>query len=127
MCIFKFIFNNFNIYNFFFHKYIIILFYIWIKIIIFYIIIKWGYGEFRFNSSFYLMFYTLIYSLPLSYLLFNLLELFDRLNFYILEIFNIINLNNFKFIYIILSFLVKIPISLCDNFFGDRFKRSIES
>ena len=29
---------------------------------IFCIIIKWGYGEFRFNSSFYLIFYTLISS-----------------------------------------------------------------
>ena len=79
-------------------------------LLIFYIIIKWGYGEFRFNSSFYLIFYTLIYSLPLLYLLYNLLNLFNRLNFYILEILNIFYINNFKFLYIIISFFVKIPI-----------------
>ena len=63
--------------------------------------------NFYFNSSFYLIFYTLIFSLPLLYLLFNLLNLLNTLNFYILEILNIIYINNFKFIYIILSFLVK--------------------
>nr|YP_009115756.1 NADH dehydrogenase subunit 4 [Melipona scutellaris]AJC00751.1 NADH dehydrogenase subunit 4 [Melipona scutellaris] len=78
-------------------------------LLIFYMIMKWGYGEFRFNSSFYLMFYTLIFSLPLLYLLFNLLNLFNSLNFYILELLNINYMNNFKFVYMIMSFLVKIP------------------
>ena len=44
------------------------------------------------------MLYTLVFPLPLLYLLFNLLNLFNRLNFYILEPLNIININNFKFI-----------------------------
>uniref|UniRef100_UPI003D53E44E NADH dehydrogenase subunit 4 n=1 Tax=Geniotrigona thoracica TaxID=395500 RepID=UPI003D53E44E len=79
-------------------------------LIIFYMIMKWGYGEMRFNSSFYLMFYTLIFSLPMLYIMFNILMLFNTMNFYILEMINFFYINEFKFLYLIMSFLVKIPI-----------------
>nr|YP_010471423.1 NADH dehydrogenase subunit 4 [Tetragonula pagdeni]UVG40758.1 NADH dehydrogenase subunit 4 [Tetragonula pagdeni] len=78
-------------------------------LLIFYMIMKWGYGEFRFSSSFYLMFYTMIFSLPLIYLLFSMINHFNTMNFYLLEMLNIKEISNFKFIYIIFSFLVKVP------------------
>nr|YP_010892926.1 NADH dehydrogenase subunit 4 [Tetragonula iridipennis]WJQ22762.1 NADH dehydrogenase subunit 4 [Tetragonula iridipennis] len=78
-------------------------------LLIFYMIMKWGHGEFRFSSSFYLMFYTMIFSLPLVYLLFNMINSFNTMNFYLLEMMDIKEINNFKFIYLIFSFLVKIP------------------
>nr|QHD26505.1 NADH dehydrogenase subunit 4 [Lepidotrigona flavibasis] len=77
-------------------------------LIIFYMIMKWGYGEFRFNSSFYLMFYTLVFSLPMLYLIFSMLINFNSMNFYMLEMV-ITEMNEFKFIYLIMSFMVKIP------------------
>ena len=55
-------------------------------VVFFNIIIKWECSEFRFNSSFHLIFYTLVFSLPLV----NLLNLYNRLNFYISEILNFI-------------------------------------
>nr|QHD26492.1 NADH dehydrogenase subunit 4 [Lepidotrigona terminata] len=77
-------------------------------LIIFYMVMKWGYGEFRFNSSFYLMFYTLVFSLPMLYLIFSMLVIFNTMNFYIMEMI-VTKMNKFKFIYFIMSFMVKIP------------------
>lgn len=75
-----------------------------------YLIIGWGYQPERLMAGLYLLFYTLIASLPLLIAFFFLLKNFKIFQFYNLTIYNI----NFLILYIslILAFLVKIPIFL---------------
>ena len=90
------------------------LFYIFFEsslIPIFRIIIIWGYQPERFQASLYLIIYTLTASLPLLIIIFFLFKINNHLN---------INLNNWIFFYnsimplcwifIMLAFLVKLPI-----------------
>lgn len=92
-------------------------------LLIFYIIIEWGYSEDRILSAFYLIFYTLIFSLPILFLIFKLLKFIGRINFFIIE-FLIINFDKFGFIYLLISFLVKIPIYI---FHGWLIKAHVEA
>lgn len=92
-------------------------------LLIFYIIIEWGYTEDRIISSFYLIFYTLIFSLPILYLIFKILNIEGRVIFFFLELINLI-LDKFNYIYLLISFLVKIPIYL---FHGWLIKAHVEA
>lgn len=92
-------------------------------LLIFYIIMEWGYSEDRVLSAFYLIFYTLIFSLPILYLIFKLINFSYRINFFILEIL-IIKFDKFGFLYLLISFLVKIPIYL---FHGWLIKAHVEA
>lgn len=83
-------------------------------ILIFYVIIKWGAGTLRVISGYYLIFYTLFFSLPLLFILFSIINLFGRDIFIIIEINNNI-INMIIFIYILGSFLVKLPIYILHN------------
>lgn len=78
-------------------------------LLIFYIIIEWGYSEDRILSAFYIIFYTLVFSLPILYLIFKLIEFTCRINFNIMEIL-ILKIDSFNFLYLLISFLVKIPV-----------------
>nr|DBA43749.1 TPA_asm: ND4 [Bombus skorikovi] len=92
-------------------------------LLVFYMIMEWGYSEERFLASFYLMFYTLIFSLPMLYLIFKFLDLFGSLNFFFLE-FMELYIDKFNFIYMLMSFLVKVPMYL---FHGWLIKAHVEA
>nr|DBA43827.1 TPA_asm: ND4 [Bombus ussurensis] len=78
-------------------------------LLIFFMIMKWGYSEDRLLVSFYLLFYTMVFSLPMLYLIYKLFEYECSLNFFMLELISM-KLDNFNFLYMIMSFLVKVPI-----------------
>lgn len=99
------------------------LFYEFGLLLIFYIVVKWGYRENRWLSGFYLIFYTIIFSLPILYIIYYLYWLRSRLNFILIEIINL-KLNLLLFIYLLISFLVKIPIYL---FHGWLLKAHVEA
>lgn len=80
-------------------------------LIIFIIIINWRLRFDRILSRFYLIFYTIIFSLPNLIILFILININKSLDFIIIE-FNNFKLNNIIVIYLIIIFLVKIPIYL---------------
>nr|DBA43762.1 TPA_asm: ND4 [Bombus sichelii] len=92
-------------------------------LLIFYMIMKWGYSENRVLAAFYLMFYTLIFSLPMLFLIFKVLEDYGSMNFFMLEIMNI-KFDNFSFMYLFMSFLVKIPLYM---FHGWLIKAHVEA
>nr|DBA43684.1 TPA_asm: ND4 [Bombus ladakhensis] len=92
-------------------------------LLIFYMIMEWGYSEDRVLAAFYLMFYTLIFSLPMLYLIFKMLEDYGSMNFYMLEIINV-KFDNFSFLYLFMAFLVKIPMYL---FHGWLIKAHVEA
>lgn len=72
------------------------------------IILGWGYQPERIQAGIYLLFYTLIASLPIIIVIFFCFDRFITLNFFFIK-FN--NIDNFLFyIFINLVFLVKIPI-----------------
>nr|DBA43606.1 TPA_asm: ND4 [Bombus impatiens] len=78
-------------------------------LLIFYMIMEWGYSEDRILSAFYLMFYTLVFSLPMLYLIFKLMEFTCSMNFNMMEIL-MLKIDSFNFLYLLMSFLVKIPV-----------------
>nr|ABH05005.1 NADH dehydrogenase subunit 4 [Bombus ignitus] len=80
-------------------------------LLIFFMIMEWGYSEDRILAAFYLMFYTLLFSLPMLYLVFLILEKSGSMIFFFLEIKDF-SFDNFNFIYLLMSFLVKIPMYL---------------
>nr|BDH21157.1 NADH dehydrogenase subunit 4 [Bombus schrencki] len=92
-------------------------------LLIFFMIMEWGYTEDRIMSSFYLMFYTLIFSLPMLYLIFKILNLEGSVFFFFLELMNL-TLDKFNYIYLLMSFLVKIPMYL---FHGWLVKAHVEA
>ena len=99
------------------------LFYEFGLLLIFYLVVKWGYSENRWLSGFYLIFYTMIFSLPILYIIYYIYLIDYRLNFILIEILNL-NLNIILFIYLLISFLVKIPIYL---FHGWLLKAHVEA
>nr|ARR27607.1 NADH dehydrogenase subunit 4 [Apis cerana] len=99
------------------------LFYEFGLLLIFYMVVKWGYSENRWLSGFYLMFYTMIFSLPMLYIVYYLYWLSSSLNFMLMEMMNL-KLNLLLFIYLLMSFLVKIPIYL---FHGWLLKAHVEA
>nr|ALO64611.1 NADH dehydrogenase subunit 4 [Bombus lapidarius] len=92
-------------------------------LLIFFMIMEWGYSEDRVLAAFYLMFYTLIFSLPMLYLIFKMLENYGSMSFYIMEIINV-KFDNFSFMYLFMSFLVKIPLYM---FHGWLIKAHVEA
>lgn len=80
-------------------------------ILIFLLIFIWGMGELRIIARYYLIFYTLFFSLPLLLILFLIINYFKEGNFIVSEIV-FLEFNNFLFWFIIMSFLVKLPIYL---------------
>nr|AIS39001.1 NADH dehydrogenase subunit 4 [Apis mellifera intermissa] len=99
------------------------LFYEFGLLLIFYLVVKWGYSENRWLSGFYLMFYTMIFSLPMLYIIYYIYLIDYSLNFMLMEMLNL-NLNMVLFIYLLMSFLVKIPIYL---FHGWLLKAHVEA
>lgn len=75
----------------------------------FFIILGWGGQRERLQAGIYLLFYTLISSLPLLLLIFNLFFNLNSLNIF-LKIFNIMRINIYIFICAYTAFLVKLPI-----------------
>lgn len=75
-----------------------------------FLILGWGYQPERLQAGVYLLFYTLLVSLPLLVGIFYLYNFTGSINFYLL----INNIFNYELLYltIILAFLVKIPIFL---------------
>nr|DBA43645.1 TPA_asm: ND4 [Bombus lepidus] len=92
-------------------------------LLIFYMIMEWGYTEDRVLSAFYLMFYTLVFSLPMLYLIFKLMNFSGSINFLMMEIL-MIKFDKFSFIYLLMSFLVKIPMYM---FHGWLIKAHVEA
>nr|DBA43892.1 TPA_asm: ND4 [Bombus personatus] len=80
-------------------------------LLVFYLIMEWGYGEYRVLASFYLMFYTLVFSLPLLYFVYKIYMSYGSVYFFFLEILNL-KIDEFDFVYMMLSFFVKIPLYL---------------
>nr|DBA43619.1 TPA_asm: ND4 [Bombus melanopygus] len=92
-------------------------------LLIFYMIMEWGYSEDRVLSAFYLMFYTLVFSLPMLFLIFKLMNYSGSINFFMLEIL-MIKFDSFNFMYLLMSFLVKIPMYM---FHGWLIKAHVEA
>nr|DBA43554.1 TPA_asm: ND4 [Bombus difficillimus] len=80
-------------------------------LLVFYMIMEWGYGEYRVLASFYLMFYTLVFSLPLLYFIYKIYMSYGSSYFFFLEFFYL-KIDKFDFMYMMLSFFVKIPLYL---------------
>lgn len=92
-------------------------------LLIFYIVMEWGYREDRILAAFYLIFYTLVFSLPILYLIFKILESRGRIIFFFLEI-KKFKFDYFNFVYLLISFLIKIPIYI---FHGWLIKAHVEA
>lgn len=124
-----FIFFNVNFNDFIYYKIVILilllsltLVFISISLIIFYfafesrliliflIIIKWGLGEIRKLARFYLLYYTIFFSLPFIVLIIDLNEFYFIRIIYYIEILKINYLNNYLFLFFIFTLFVKIPI-----------------
>lgn len=92
----------------------IFIFYIWFEIRlipIMFIIMKWGRANDRISSMFYILFYTLLGSIPLLYLIFLIYKFNLTLRFIIYSYIRV----NFKirfvcYFFYLIGFLVKIPI-----------------
>nr|AZL93317.1 NADH dehydrogenase subunit 4 [Ismarus sp. ZJUH_2016020] len=84
---------------------------------IFMMVMGWGYQPERIKSSFYMLLYTLFFSLPLLLIMFFLLKFLGSMNLLILNnlmvniFFNLFMYQLFYFL-MILAFLVKLPIYL---------------
>lgn len=101
---------NFLILSFYVNR--VLLFYIFFEIRLiptFFLILGWGYQPERLQAGIYLLFYTLIASLPLLIGIFYVDINNKRLRFYYLFEFNI---NIFFYYSMILAFLVKMPMFL---------------
>nr|YP_010154746.1 NADH dehydrogenase subunit 4 [Thyreus decorus]QQX27981.1 NADH dehydrogenase subunit 4 [Thyreus decorus] len=77
-------------------------------IFIFYLIMNWSYSIFKLFASYMMMFYTLLFSLPMLLMIFYMNIYFDSLMFLLLEL-NYMYMSNFMIIYMMLGFLVKVP------------------
>nr|QLI42502.1 NADH dehydrogenase subunit 4 [Colletes gigas] len=90
----------------------ILLFYFFFEIsliLMFLMIIYWGMGEMRILASMYLLFYTLFFSLPFLLFLFLIIKSENYIMFNMMEM-KLYMCNKYLFVFMILSFLVKIPI-----------------
>nr|ALO64666.1 NADH dehydrogenase subunit 4 [Nomada ruficornis] len=83
-------------------------------LMIYYLILNWSYGKFKVLSSYLLMFYTLFFSLPMFIIIVYLKMKMNSLSFLIMEM-KLLNLSKFMLIYLLLSFLIKIPMFLIHN------------
>ena len=105
-------------------RFLMFYFFFEIRLVIVYIIIlKWGLGLMRLISSYYFMFYTLFFSLPL--LVFILFVSYDFSTSIILTLeFENIFINYFLYLYICIGFILKVPIYI---FHGWLLKAHVEA
>lgn len=75
-----------------------------------FLILGWGYQPERLQAGIYLLFYTLLVSLPILIGIFFLLKVTDTMNFYLLS--NYIFDYDILYFSLLIAFLVKIPIFL---------------
>nr|ARX96609.1 NADH dehydrogenase subunit 4 [Xylocopa appendiculata] len=80
--------------------------------IMFYMILEWGSSSNRVLASFYMLFYTMIFSLPSLFIMFYIYKLFGSFSFKIMELLNNEYMDLFIIMYFIFMFLVKIPMYL---------------
>nr|AHC32073.1 NADH dehydrogenase subunit 4 [Apis andreniformis] len=99
------------------------LFYEMSLLLIFYMVVEWGYSENRWLSGFYLMFYTMVFSLPMLYIIYYIYSIEFSLMFLLMEFINF-ELYYLMFIYLLMSFLVKIPLYM---FHGWLLKAHVEA
>nr|ALO64411.1 NADH dehydrogenase subunit 4 [Bombus hortorum]DBA43931.1 TPA_asm: ND4 [Bombus hortorum] len=92
-------------------------------LLIFFMIMEWGYSEDRVLASFYMLFYTLVFSLPMLYLIFKVLETEGSIMFFLLEMMDL-KFDGFNLMYLVMSFLVKIPLYM---FHGWLIKAHVEA
>nr|ALO64708.1 NADH dehydrogenase subunit 4 [Sphecodes ephippius] len=118
-----------NLYLFFLSSYFFFFYFMFEVnlILIFFIIIKWGVGEKRLEAAYYMMFYTLFFSLPFLMFLFILMNkmMIDLMNLMmvIMEI-KMFNMNCYFFMFMMMTFFVKIPMYL---FHGWLLKAHVEA
>nr|ALJ93735.1 NADH dehydrogenase subunit 4 [Foenatopus ruficollis] len=75
------------------------------------LLMGWGYQPERIQASLYMLFYTLFGSLPLLFMIMYMYKYYNSMDFYMLL--NKINYSNFFiFIFIMISFLIKLPMFL---------------
>uniref|UniRef100_UPI00315C841D NADH dehydrogenase subunit 4 n=1 Tax=Libellula melli TaxID=3137713 RepID=UPI00315C841D len=75
----------------------------------FFLVLGWGYQPERIQAGIYLLFYTLFASLPLLVSIFNVYDLFDTLNIYMLGIIQNYSIGVYSYFSLLLAFLVKMP------------------
>nr|AND96173.1 NADH deshydrogenase subunit 4 [Tragiscus dimidiatus] len=75
------------------------------------LIVGWGYQPERLQAGIYLLFYTLLVSLPMMISIFYFYESFNSLDFYFINISNGVN-NMYMYICINMAFFVKMPMYL---------------
>nr|WKU84128.1 NADH dehydrogenase subunit 4 [Salpingogaster sp. ECU13] len=73
-------------------------------------ILGWGYQPERLQAGMYLLFYTLLVSLPMLIAIFYLYNNYNTMNFYLINNYNMIYMS--LYFSLILSFLVKMPMFL---------------
>ena len=101
-----FLILSFSVFNF-------LIFYIFFEISLIptlYLILGWGYQPERILAGLYLLFYTLLASLPLLIRIFYLIMI--NKSIFIIRFSNILFINKFLYYRLIFAFLVKIPIFL---------------
>nr|YP_009945156.1 NADH dehydrogenase subunit 4 [Habropoda radoszkowskii]QOE17514.1 NADH dehydrogenase subunit 4 [Habropoda radoszkowskii] len=83
-------------------------------LMIFIMVLYWGYSPLRLTAAYYLMFYTLIFSLPLLVIVMYIYNLKGNTSFVFLET-NNMDMPIYMKIYLIMSFMVKIPMYTLHN------------
>lgn len=78
--------------------------------LIFFYLLGWGYNIERVQSSFYILFYTMVFSLPFFVLLIHSYNDFSSLSFSIFKFIDYENINNKWIMLITLVFIVKLPL-----------------
>nr|ARX96622.1 NADH dehydrogenase subunit 4 [Sceliphron madraspatanum] len=76
---------------------------------IYFLVIDYGHSKNRFLAGFYLFFYTLMFSMPLLIMIVNMYYNYYSFDFMIYLI-NNIELINYQFFIVIMSFMVKLPL-----------------
>nr|YP_010131890.1 NADH dehydrogenase subunit 4 [Coelioxys fenestrata]QQD78151.1 NADH dehydrogenase subunit 4 [Coelioxys fenestrata] len=80
-------------------------------LMMFLLIMKWGRGVLRLMASYYLMFYTLFFSLPFLVMMMLMLNEYGIDGFLLFEL-ESMDLDTMMFLYFIMTFLVKMPVFL---------------
>nr|QIC19209.1 NADH dehydrogenase subunit 4 [Ocydromia sp. DY-2020] len=75
-----------------------------------FLILGWGYQPERLQAGVYLLFYTLLASLPMLVCIFYLFNYLNTMNFYLMN--NILYMNYLIYVSMLMAFLVKMPMFL---------------
>jgi len=92
-----------------------LMFYVWFEgvfIIMYLMVSGWGYSPERFQARIYMIFYTLVVSLPFLVVMFSVNSSYLSLKFFYLYHFSNGVLNNLSWIFFFIVFMVKLPIFL---------------